>query len=76
MENYIMLNGKRIPLTAEQVKIIINSISPIIDKNCINMAKSIATKIANEQATVVMNNYKYEDLCTITKDNNGCYRPY
>lgn len=53
------------------VKVIINSISPIIDKNCINMAKSIATKIANEQATAVMNNYKYEDLCTITKDNNG-----
>lgn len=53
------------------VKIIINSVSPIIDKNCINMAKSIATKVANEQATVVMNNYKYEDLSTITKDNNG-----
>ena len=50
---------------------IIKAISPIIDKECINMAKSIATKISNEQATIVMSRYKYEDLCNITKDNNG-----
>lgn len=50
--------------------LIIQAISPIIDKQCINMAKSIATKISNEQATVVMSKYKYEDLCTITKDTN------
>lgn len=53
------------------MKLIINSISPILYKECINMAKSIATKVSNEQATIVMNNYRYEDLCTITKDNNG-----
>lgn len=49
----------------------IKAISPIIDKQCINMAKSIATNILNEQATAVMSRYKYEDLCNITKDNNG-----
>lgn len=50
---------------------IIKSIEPVIDQQCINMAKSIATKISNEQATIVMTNYKYEDLMNITKDENG-----
>lgn len=52
---------------------IMQAISPIIDKECKNMAKSIATKISNEQATVVMTNYKYDDLCTVTKDSNRKY---
>lgn len=52
---------------------ILQSISPIIDKQCINMAKSIATKISNEQATVVMSKYQYEDLCIITKDSSRQY---
>lgn len=51
--------------------VIIYAIRPIIDKQCINMAKSISTKISNEQATLVMSKYKYEDLCSILKDNNG-----
>ena len=52
---------------------IVQVISPIIDKQCINMAKSIATKISNEQATIVMSRYKYDDLCNITKDSNRKY---
>ena len=51
--------------------VIIRAITPIIDKQCVNKAKSIATKISNEQATIVMSKYKYEDLCTMEKDNNG-----
>ena len=51
--------------------IIIKSVSPIITKQCVNIAKSIATKISNEQATIVMSRYKYEDLCTVSKDSNG-----
>lgn len=51
--------------------IIIKSINPIIEKNCQVMAKSIATKISNEQATVVMSKYKYDDMCNISKDSNG-----
>lgn len=47
---------------------IMQAISPIIDKQCINMAKSIATKICNEQATIVMSNYEYDDLSNIIKD--------
>ena len=51
--------------------LIIKAITPIIDKSCLNLAKSMATKITNEQTTFAMTNYKYDDLCTITKDNNG-----
>lgn len=51
--------------------IIIEAINPIINKQCEVIAKSIATKISNQQATFVMSNYKYEDLCNITKDVNG-----
>lgn len=53
------------------VNIILKAINPIIDKNCANMAKSIATKISNEQATIVMSRYKYEDLFKLEKDING-----
>ena len=49
----------------------IKSINPIINTQCEVIAKSIATKISNEQATIVMSKYKYEDLCSITKDVNG-----
>lgn len=49
----------------------VEAISPIIDRQCINMAKSVATKVSNEQATAVMANYKYEDLCKVEKDSNG-----
>ena len=52
-------------------KTIIDALTPIIDMNCSNIAKSIATKISNEQATNVMSKYKYDDLCTISKDVNG-----
>ena len=55
------------------VNVILQSISPILDKQCINMAKAIATKISNEQATIVMSKYKYDDLCTVTKDSNRKY---
>lgn len=51
--------------------VMVRSISPILDKQCINMAKAIATKVSNQQATVVMSKYKYEDLCTVTKDTSG-----
>ena len=50
---------------------ILNTIEPILDAQCIVRAKAIATKISNEQATIVMNNYKYEDLCTVIKDEAG-----
>lgn len=50
---------------------LIKAIEPVIDAQCINIAKSIATKISNEQATAVMTNYSYEDLVSISKDEEG-----
>lgn len=50
---------------------IIKAIEPIIKAECVTIAKAIATKISNEQATKVMTAYEYEDLTNITKDENG-----
>lgn len=50
---------------------VIKSIEPIIKQQCKNMAKSIATKISNNEATEVMKKYTYNDLMTITKDEQG-----
>lgn len=52
-------------------KTILNAVEPIIDTECITMAKAIATRISNEQATNVMAKYQYEDLTNIMKDENG-----
>lgn len=53
------------------IKIILDAISPIFDTLCENKAKSIATKISNEQATKVMEEHTYDELFSIEKDNNG-----
>ncbi len=53
------------------VNAIISVIEPVIDMQCMNMAKSIATKVSNEQATVVMADYEYADLMNMTKDEQG-----
>lgn len=50
---------------------VIQSIKPIMEQQCRNMAKSIATKISNNEATEVMKKYSYDDLLIITKDENG-----
>ena len=50
--------------------LIINAIEPIINAQCKVRAKAIATKISNEQSSAVMKNYKYEDLCTVIKDES------
>lgn len=52
-------------------KVAVDSTIPIIDEQCRTMAKSIATKISNEEATRVMADYKYEDFCNIEKDEEG-----
>ena len=52
-------------------KTIIDEINPILDRNCINKAKSIATVISNEQATNVMKDYKYDDFVNIDKTADG-----
>lgn len=52
-------------------KYIVNAINPIVNRLCSNQAKSIATIISNEQASIVMEKYNYEDLAVILKDDNG-----
>lgn len=53
------------------VKIVLDAILPIFDDICKDKAKSIATIISNEQATIVMKEHEYEELFTIEKDNDG-----
>lgn len=50
---------------------IISTIEPTMDILCIDMAKSIATRVSNEQATNVMEKYKYEDISNIIRDEQG-----
>lgn len=50
---------------------ITRAINPIINELCIDKAKNIATQISNEEATLIMNKYAYDDLITIVRDNNG-----
>ena len=49
----------------------IKAVTPIIDKTCEAEALAIATTISNNEATAVMKDYEYEDLVTITKDEEG-----
>lgn len=52
-------------------KFIIDAIMPILDKQCTNMAKTIATNISNEETSNAISKYKYEDICKVTKDEKG-----
>ena len=53
------------------VKIILGSVMPIFYNLCNNKAKSIATIVSNEQASIVMREHPYEDFFTVEKDSNG-----
>ena len=48
-----------------------NSINPIFETLCKDEAKGIATTIANEQSTVVMEQHSYDEFFTIQKDEDG-----
>lgn len=50
---------------------IIRTIEPVLDKESIGMARSMASKISNEQSSIVMEKYKYEDLCYVQTDDSG-----
>lgn len=53
------------------VYVVIDSIYPLFDTICEKEAKSIATLISNEQATIVMSNYNYEDIMKVEKDSEN-----
>ena len=48
-----------------------NSINPIFEAICEDEAKSIATKVTNEETTKIMNQYNYDTFFTVEKDENG-----
>lgn len=48
-----------------------DNIEPIFDAMCEEKVKSVATIVTNQQSTITMNNYKYEELYTIEKDESG-----
>ena len=47
------------------------SIDPIFETICKDEAKAIATKITNEQSTIIIKQYDYEDFFTVQKDENN-----
>ena len=53
------------------VRIVLKAVNPIFETLCEDKAKSIATLISNEQATIVMGEHSYDELFTIEKDSNG-----
>lgn len=53
------------------VKVVLDAVNPIYDTLCENQAKSIATRVSNEQAAKIMKEYSYEELFTIGKDTDG-----
>ena len=44
---------------------------PVFEAMCEEKVKSLATLITNQQSTIVMNKYQYDELYTIEKDTNG-----
>lgn len=53
------------------VKLVLDAILPVFNTLCRDKAKSIATIISNEQATIVMKEHSYDELFEFEKDNNG-----
>lgn len=51
--------------------VIYKSIDPIFETICLDEAKSIATKITNDDSTKVIEKYNYNDLFSIERDENG-----
>ena len=51
--------------------LIISYIEPVFESLCEDKVKSIATIISNQESTIAMNKYQYEELYTIEKDGVG-----
>ena len=53
------------------VKVTLNYVDPIFEAMCETKLKSVSTIITNQQSTIIMNKYQYEELYTIEKDADG-----
>lgn len=80
----IGINGNIKKLRKKTIKLIIITIililimqlifywfEPVFETMCEEKVKSLAIIITNQQSTVVMEKYKYEELYTIEKDSSG-----
>lgn len=52
-------------------RIIASYINPVFETMCEEKVKSVATIITNQQSTIIMNRYQYDDLYTIEKGTDG-----
>ena len=50
---------------------VLEYINPVFEALCEDEVKSIATIISNQESTIAMNKYQYEELYTIEKDESG-----
>ena len=55
----------------ETASLLLNYINPIFEQVSAYEAKKLATFVANNQTTKVMQNYNYDSMFTIEKDNEG-----
>lgn len=55
----------------ETASLILNHVDPILDQVSSHEAKKLATFVANEQTTKVMQNYNYDSMFSIEKDSEG-----
>lgn len=53
------------------IRIAFKYVDPMFETLCKEKLKVKATIITNQQSTIVMNNYKYEELYTIERDETG-----
>ena len=53
------------------LKITYNYVEPIFATMCEDKVKSLATIITNQQSTIVMNKYQYDELYSIERDKSG-----
>lgn len=51
-------------------KLVLDAVLPIFDNICESKAKSIATMISNEQATIIMKEHTYDELFKIERDKD------
>lgn len=55
----------------ETAALLLNRINPIFEQVSIYEAKKLATFVANEQTTIVMQNYNYDSMFSVEKDAEG-----
>ena len=58
------------------IKTMLNAVYPIFSNLCQEKAKAISTTIVNEQTKKVMENYSYDSIFEIDKDNSGNITEY